>query len=248
MTSLSFSSAARRLGRAACLSAVMAGCAFAGIVTYTGQDLNPIPGNTPNSNTAAANFVTAITGIGNMNTISFESAPLGSFTSLQVAPGVTASGASGILSIDNTPHAPGSPAVDGFNTTFAGSQYIEDLAGSVTFTFATPIQFFGAFLIGVQSNLFQDIITFNDGSSQTLNANEAGTGPSVGAVTFLGFADVGKSIASITITAGNGVTGDFIGVDDVRYQIATVTPEPGTFNLVGVAAGALFGLRRLRRA
>jgi hypothetical protein len=122
------------------------------------------------------------------------------------------------------------------------------LGGTLTFTFAGGTQFFGAYLTGVQTNFFQDTVTFNDGTSQTINAPGTGTDSSNGALDFVGFTDAGKLITSVSINAGtNGQ--DFIGVDDVRYQTAatTVAPEPSSVFLV-LAGGALLALRCRRKA
>ena len=124
--------------------------------------------------------------------------------------------------------------------------------GTLVFTFATPVQFFGAYLSGVQTAFFADTITFSDGTSQTIFVPGTGTSSTVGELAFVGFTDAGKSISSITITAGLPGTGqDAIGVDDVRYQSAAATaPEPGSVSLM--LTGCLFGfalsVRRHRAA
>jgi hypothetical protein len=238
----------RRLTQVVCLSVLCGAYASAALVTFTGEDLSAGPGGPfTSSNSAAASFTTAAGLIGTVGTITFESATLGAFTSLVVAPGVTASGPSD-LSILNSPSFPGAPSLDGFDTTPSGTQYIEDQASAVTFTFTTPVQFFGAYLTGLQSNFFQDTITFNDGTTQTINAPEAGTNDSTGAVDFVGFTDAGKSISSITITAGTG-SGDFIGIDDVSYQTtSSAVPEPASFGLVLAALVGLFFASRAKSA
>lgn len=151
---------------------------------------------------------------------------------------MTASGPAG-LSIDNTPDFPSDPSLDGFNTTPGGAQYIEDQAGTLTFTFASPVEFFGAYLTGLQSYYAQDTVTFSDGSTQTVDAVETGTSSSIGAVNFVGFTDFGAAISSVTITSNTGGAGtDYIGVDDVMYQTggsSTAAPEPASLALVLIA-------------
>ena len=226
--------------------------ASAGVVTFMGADLNVLPASPsgPNSTAAAANFGTAAAALGTVSLMTFESAPVGSFTSLMVAPGVTISGTDHLgsnFSINNTFDA-AFPALDGYNTTPGGAKFVEMMGGDLTFTFTTPVQFFGAYLSGVQ-NFLQDTITFNDGTSQTINVPETGTSSSVGELAFVGFTDAGKSISSITIHAGTGAW-DAIGVDDVRYQSgANAVPEPGSMMLL--LTGCCFGLTlwfRRRRA
>jgi hypothetical protein len=213
---------------------------------FTGADLGVLPSSPsgPNSTTAAASFDVAAGLLGNVSIITFESAPVGSFTNLTVATGVTLSGTDingHNQAISNTFDA-AFPSLDGYNTTSGGSQFAEMLGGHLTFTFSTPIQFFGAYLSGVQ-DFVQDTITFSDGSAQTIDVPESGTSPSVGELVFVGFTDAGKSISSVTINAGtNGF--DAIGVDDVRYQSSPV-PEPGS--VVLLLSVLIFALRSFRK-
>ncbi len=214
-------------------------CAFAVVgradVIFAAADLGVLPASPSgtNSSAAAASFDTAAALLGNVSIITFESAPVGSFTSLTVAPGVTISGTTrdlGDQSINNTFDAT-FPSLDGYNTTSGGANFVEMLGGSLVFTFATPTQFFGAFLSGVQ-DFVQDTIAFSDGSSETINVPETGTSSDVGELAFVGFTDAGKSITSIAINAGtNGF--DDIGVDDVRYRsVPSGVPEPGSVVLL----------------
>jgi hypothetical protein len=208
--------------------------------SYTGYDLNAGPGGPfPNSSAAYAAFAAAA---GPISTITFESSPVGAFSSLVVAPGVTASGSS--LSVNNAPNLPSDPSLDGFNTTPGGSNYIEDLASSVTFTFGSPINAFGAYLTGVQLFFYQDTVTFSDGSSETIDV--PGVTDGTGSTDFVGFTDPGASITSVTITSGQGY-GDYIGVDDVSYG-TSVTPEPGSMVLLLTGCLALGMLVWQRRA
>src|SRR4029077_1230099 len=114
-----------------------------------------------------------------------------------VAPGVTMNGSDSFganQTIRNTSNFPAAPQLDGYNTTSGGANFVEMVGGTVTFSFATPIQAFGAYFSGIQTNFFTDTITFSDGTSQTILIPGAGTSSSVGALDFVGFTDVGKSI------------------------------------------------------
>jgi len=222
----------------------------AAIVTFTGADPGVGPGDPfPNSAAAAASFEAAA---GATSLVDFESAPLGPFDSLDVGSGLTIAlanvdpGFAGI-SDDNT------DAALGFNTTPGGSQFLRispNFGGpdvTATFTFASPISSFGAYLTGTESSLDGTLtLNFNDGTSQTL-AIPKNDSPGV---QFFGFTDLGASISSIVLTeAGPFDSRDIFGVDDVRFGAAVAIPEPST--LLPALGGALVGLGlavRRRRA
>ena len=247
--------AVRRFAPALCLVALSV-CASASVITFTGSDVQAEPGGPfPNSAAAAASFTTAAGLLGTVSTITFESAPLGAYTSLSVAPGVTLSGSNAIggeQMIANSPDFPPNPALGGFNTTPGGTNYADEDGGTLTFTFATPTQFFGTYLTGIQTNFFQDTFTFSDGTTQTIDIPGAGTTSSIGDTDFVGFTDAGKSISSVTIHAGTVDSGfDAIGVDDVEYQSVATAPEPDSMLLVfsGMASlGMMYRRVRLGRA
>ena len=235
---------------AAGIALATAGSASAGVTTYVGEDLiltaaPPATSAAPNSLAAATAF--AATGANSL--ITFEGAPLGAFSNLTVAPGVTISGTdlnSNNQTIRNTSNFSGYPSVDGFNTTSGGAYFVEMIGGNLTFTFAAPIQSFGAYLSGVQTNFYPDTVTFSDGTTQSITLAGAGTSCCVGELAFVGFTDPGKSISSVTILAGTPGTGqDAIGVDDVRFQSAV--PEPATWAMMLVGFGGLGAAMRSRR-
>ena len=205
------------------------------INVYSATDVGAGPGSpTPNASGAASSFHSAASGLGAASTVNFESAPLGSFTSLAAGPGLTITGANyqgNNQTILNAPSYPSDPALDGFNTTAGGSQFLEVLGGTATFSFSSPTDFFGAYFTGIQSEFFTDTLTFSNGTSQSVTISNPSS--TLGGVTFLGFTDAGASISQITLNAGSSSSGaDFIGVDDVQYLAnASPVPEPSTFAL-----------------
>src|SRR5438132_10011591 len=67
--------------------------AHAGLILFTGADDGAGSlATAPNSAAAAASFDTAVAGLGTENTITFESSPLGTFSSLTPALGISLTG------------------------------------------------------------------------------------------------------------------------------------------------------------
>ena len=207
-------------------------------VIFSGSDSGAGPTDPrPNSNAAAASYDAAAPG----SIITFESTALGSFTNLTIATGVTMNGSDIAGNPQTVVNAPvGTPAaLYGYNTTAGGSNFVSLFGGSLTFSFATPIDAFGAYLTGVQ--LGGETITFSDGSSESIPIPNPGSN---GGVDFLGFTDFGKSISSVEINVSN----DIVGVDDVRFQTAsTSTPEPGSVALLATIFVAIAVCLRIRR-
>jgi hypothetical protein len=217
--------------------------AMAAPVVFTASDAGAgITDPRPNADASAAAFDAAAATLGTARTITFESATVGTFTTLTAAPGVTVTGGNAAnppqpQSIQDTPQ--GASAAFGYDTTAGGSHFLYLEGGTATFTFATPIDAFGAFVTGVQE-LSTETITFSDGSLQTVSISNPD--PARGGALFVGFTDAGQAISSLTIFANI----DAVGIDDVRYVSAAPgnVPEPGTGLLI--AAGALAILTRRR--
>jgi hypothetical protein len=130
-------------------------------------------------------------------------------------------------------------ALCGYNTTSGGSFWHEQFGGSQTFTFATPIDSFGAYFTGWQVTGQTLTLTYADSSIVVL-AMPAGN--AVGGTVFFGFIDSGAAIVSLTYNALNDIT----GIDDIRFGAQAAVPEPATLLLLGSGLAAA-GLRRRRR-
>jgi hypothetical protein len=210
-------------------------------ITYFGSDSGA--GSTdprPLSDAAAATFAAAA---GSSTLVTFESSPLGAFSDLSIAAGVSIDGTDDIgadQTIRNTAYAL-PDELYGYNTTAGGSQFVSLYGGNLVFTFTNPITAFGAYFAGHQSPTFGALtLTFNDGSPQTVQFPAIGSN---GGVSFIGFTNA-TPFTSLTVNAFS----DIISVDDVRFSSAAVTPvpEPATLTLVG--AGLLAGARRWRKS
>ena len=137
----------------------------------------------------------------------------------------------------------------GFNTTAGGTFHREVVGGSVTFSFTNPVDAFGFYVNGLQTNLVpQQTIVYTDGSSatQTIDFPSAINGGGA----FVGFVDFGQLIASVTFNA----TRDILGFDDLLFGRSAndptdpmPVPEPLTRSLLGAGLSGIGFSRRRRR-
>ncbi len=232
-----------------CVALLLAKTALAVPVTYYGIDVGVGPGGSrPNSDAAAASFDAALSAA-YTQVVDFESASLGYFTSLTVAPGVTAtmtgmanSSSCGITNVPGT-------SILGYNTTSGGARHLRAVPvfgiGTciIDFDFDIPSMAWGAYITGLgtaNGNLF---LMYDDGSVQQHSV----MGNTSGGVLFFGVIDPGKVFSEVSLELRN-VTGsrDIYSIDDMRHTQGVI-PEPATFALVGVGVAGALGLTRRRR-
>lgn len=203
--------------------------------TYLGAD-NSVSSLAQMVNSVAArdNFISVA---GNLNLYDFESAIPSNLT---ITGGTTTGNGGG-----------GCGAVCGFNTSPGGALFRRVDGGSVTFTFTNPVDAFGFFVNGLQTDLVpQQTITYVDGAGQTRTVNmPTSTG---GGGAFVGFIDFGQLISSVTFDATN----DILGFDDLRFGRSAnnpgdpnaVVPEPSTYALMITGLAGLVLSRRKRKS
>jgi hypothetical protein len=231
----------------ALMAALMAAPATseAAVVIYSAYDTQATgPGNKPNSDAAHAAFAAAISALPQTFTTTFEGWAAGERPSYDLGGGgVLASldPKGDPLTVRTSPLCPYS--VCGGNTTTGGRTFLQlTSGGSLTFSFATPIQAFGAYFSGGQLPGLQ--LTFNDGTSQVVDV------PGLQGATFVGFTDFGKQISQVTFNAGR----DQMALDDITFSLATpsAVPEPSAWALMiggfSIMGAALRARRRLALA
>jgi hypothetical protein len=194
-------------------------------ITYIGaDDAVSSLADMVNSQATAADFLSVA---GALNVFDFES-PIPA--NLNIAGGTTVA-------------ASACGALCGFNTTPGGSFHRELFGGSVTFSFTTPVDAFGFYVNGLQTNqVGQQTVVYVDGSATTQTINFPSAIGGGGA--FVGFIDFGELISSVTFNASN----DILGFDDLRFGNSAndpgnpgpSVPEPGSMALMllGLAGAA----------
>jgi hypothetical protein len=203
--------------------------ADATLIVFQGNDPGAGPTDPrPNSDAARASFDAAAAAFGSISNLDFENLPAGNFINgpVDLGMGVTFSTSaifSGIRDFDSYPNG-------GYNTTPGGTKYLDYLAEVLSvglFTFARPIEAFGAYFTGIGTFPPAEVfVEFNDGSFHSFELERHSTG----GVQFFGFMGLAHPISAVVIVERFGVD-DVFGIDDVRF-VATVS-EPPAWLLIG---------------
>jgi hypothetical protein len=212
---------------------VVAASSQAGLTVYQGADASNSTDARPTADAAAASFDAAT---GSTGAYDFESAPVGSFSSLSLAAGVTLTGTdiNGFnQTVRNSPmNMP--DGLFGYNTTAGGSNFASFFGATMTLTFDTPASAFGAYFTGNQLDGDNVTAYFVGGGSETVHLTLLD-----GGVEFLGFTST-EGISSVVMD----MTYDIVGVDDIRT--AEAVPEPAS--MVALGLGVVAAIRRRRQS
>ena len=248
-----------RFVTALCLALMVTSTCANAQASYSGTDVDAGPGQShPLSATAESNFVSAASLLGPVNVIDFENQQVGYYTSLALGNGVTATltnvetNAGNTDRTINTDNADPYPTARGYNTTPGGTKHLRFVplpssTGTLTFSFSTPIQGFGAYFTGLETAYGSSTLMFNDGTAHSYNLQTSYIG---GGILFQGFLDPGASITQVTIqeVAAPNVQ-DAFGIDDVRFVTNSAgVPEISTLPIMvlGILLLGFIGRRRNR--
>jgi len=215
--------------------------ANAAVVVYSGYDANATSISTkPKADAAHNAYLAAVAGLGDTHLATFENGPVGAFASYDLGGGATLTGldiGKKNQTIRSSPLCQFSAC--GGNTTVGGKNFLFINGGTATFSFANPIQAFGAYFTGAQFSGLT--LTFDDGAAQSVGV------PGFFGADYVGFTDVGRQIRQVTFTS----RGDFMSIDDVSFTLSAA-PEPATWALMisgfGMAGASLRARRRMLRA
>ena len=146
------------------------------ITIYSGNDPGAGPSSPrPNTDSAAAAFTSAAAALGPVSLITFESLPVGQFSSMVVSPGVTASQTNYDTSLGGivmNGYASPTGAPTGYNITPAGTKFLGFVpqngigTARLDFVFSTPVQSWAAYVVGLDPTINGSVaVQFTDGTA-----------------------------------------------------------------------------------
>jgi hypothetical protein len=217
---------------------------------FSGADVGTgivAPGaGTPNSVNARNAHIASLGGA-SLNLLTFEGVALGQTVNL--AAGVTATYTNQDASFGGV--RTGNTVNLGYNTTTAGSRFMGlspaslGGTGALTFNFATAINFFGAYITGVERPSCGVVTaTWGAASFGLVNTGSATDCSATAGIQWFGFRS-NNSFTSVTFTEVSAAgLRDIIGLDDIIYG---VVPEPSTYALMATGLVAMGIVSRRRR-
>jgi hypothetical protein len=226
------------------VSGIVASGAFAPAQAFTvffGEDASAggNVGNIPNSNIAAGNFLSNLSGSG---TETFDGFTVGTTPSTITFPGIGSAGFAGVGSVQ-------SANTYGAFPISASNYYSVSVAGTFTINFASPVAAFGFYGTDIGDVNGRLTLQLNDANNTLLTVPNTTT-PS-GSALYYGFiAGAGETFTSVTFGNTNGGN-DFFGFDNLtvgnlaQVQSPTAVPEP--FTIIGTLVGGTAALRMRKK-
>jgi len=206
-------------------------------VTFFGEDLAGVGGRT-NSDIAHNNFMSNLTGVG---TEDFEG-----FTDGTSSPLTLDFGSAGTALLSGSGAIQAGYSVGRWAT--SGSKYWETNT-NFTISFSQHISAFGFYGTDIGDFSGQLLLTYENGTSTTLNVGNTVGAPNASALYF-GFYENDINMAFTSITFQNTLSSDWFGFDDMTIgtygQVVpnNPVPEPSTILLMGLGLLGLMGFSR----